>query len=222
VTARERAHAVREALSAAALSDGGPTVGGIAVGGPAAGSMVAEANFAGFDMLLRTYLDYHDLEEQASLAFLGERRTCRPVLGILPFCQGPDDMAAFPAIYEIIRKINHMLLVGRYFGPQEDLGTVCILSAFTEDSDKIAHTALEDATVSDARSYHLHSVLRALLQAYLQSQAAKEWRRLCEDLVWSPVFSRIWTEAVRLYDSSLLRTFFTSNVSTCHCGRDFC
>jgi hypothetical protein len=31
-------------------------------------------------------------------------------------------MAAFAAIYEIIRKINHMLLVGCYFGPQEDLG----------------------------------------------------------------------------------------------------
>jgi hypothetical protein len=40
-----------------------------------------------------------------------------------------------------------MLLVGCYFGPQEDLGTICILSAFTEDADKIAHTALEDSPV---------------------------------------------------------------------------
>jgi hypothetical protein len=54
--------------------------------------------------------------------------------------------------------------------------------------------------VSDDRSYRLHSSLRALLQAYLQSQAAKEWKSLCEDLVWPPVFERSWTEVVRLYD----------------------
>jgi hypothetical protein len=60
-----------------------------------------------------------------------------------------------------------MLFVGLYFGPQEDLGTMCILSAFTNDADKIARTALDDASVSDAVSYRLHSVLQALLQAYL-------------------------------------------------------
>jgi hypothetical protein len=102
-------------------------------------------------------------------------------------------MAAFAAIYEIISKLTHMLLVG-------DLGMICILSAFTEDADKIARTALNDEAVSDAWSYQLHSELRAILQAYLQQQAAKEWRRLCEELVWPPVFLRGWTEAVRLYD----------------------
>jgi hypothetical protein len=80
------------------------------------------------------------------------------VLGVSPFGQGPDDIAAFDTIYEIIGKINHMLLVG-YFGPQEDLGTMCILSAFTEDADKMERTALEDAPVSDDRSYHLHTAL---------------------------------------------------------------
>jgi hypothetical protein len=44
---------------------------------------------------------------------------------------------------------------------------MCILSAFTNDADKIARTALDDASVSDAVSYRLHSVLQALLQAYL-------------------------------------------------------
>ena len=60
-----------------------------------------------------------------------------------------------------------MLFVGLYFGPQEDLGTMCILSEFSNDADKIARTALDDASVSDAVSYRLHSVLQALLQAYL-------------------------------------------------------
>jgi hypothetical protein len=36
---------------------------------------------------------------------------------------------------------------------------VCILNAFTTDADKIACTALEDASVSDALSYHLHSAV---------------------------------------------------------------
>jgi hypothetical protein len=54
--------------------------------------------------------------------------------------------------------------------------------------------------VSDHKSYSLHSTSRALLQAYLPSQVAKEWRRLCQELVWPPVFLRGWTEAVRLYD----------------------
>jgi hypothetical protein len=66
-------------------------------------------------------------------------------------------------INEIIRKLTHMLLVGIYFGPQEDLGAMCIVSAFTEDVDKLARTALDDATASDAGSYGLHSVLRAIL-----------------------------------------------------------
>jgi hypothetical protein len=38
------------------------------------------------------------------------------------------------------------------------------------------------------------------LKAYLQLQSVKEWRRLCEELVWPPVFSRRWTEAFGLYD----------------------
>jgi hypothetical protein len=121
--------------------------------------MAAAANFAGFDMLLITYQEYYTLEEESLLEFLGQRRTYLPVLGVPPVGQGPGDMAAFAAIYEIICKLNHMLLVGRYFGPQEDLGTVCILNAFTADTDKIARTSLEDAPASDARSYRLHGAL---------------------------------------------------------------
>ena len=121
-------------------------------------------------------------------AFIGDSRTYLPVLGVSQFGQGPGDMTVFVAFYEIILKINHMLLVDSYFGPQEDSGKMCILSVFTEDTDKIARTALEDTTVSDHQSYLLHTALRALLQAYLPTHAAKEWRRLCEELVWPPVF----------------------------------
>jgi hypothetical protein len=96
------------------------------------------------------------------LEFLGKQRTYRPVLRVPPFGQGPGDMAAFAAIYEIICNLNHMLMVGSYFGPQEDLGTVCILDAFTEDADKIARTALEDASVSDAGIWFGRRFFRAI------------------------------------------------------------
>ena len=48
-----------------------------------------------------------------------------------------------------------------------------------------------------ATFYRLHSALGALLQAYLPTRADKEWRVLCEDFAWPPVFPRGWTEAVR-------------------------
>ena len=51
------------------------------------------------------------------MEFLGKQRTYRPVLRVPPFGQGPGDMAAFAAIYEIICNLNHMLMVGSYFGP---------------------------------------------------------------------------------------------------------
>ena len=109
-------------------------------------------------MLMRGYQDCRDLEDEAtSVAFIGDRKTYLPVLGVPPFDQGPGDIAMFAAIYEIIHKLNHMLLVGSYHCPQEDLGTACILSAFTEDTDKIARTDIDDAHVLDDTSYSLHS-----------------------------------------------------------------
>jgi hypothetical protein len=76
-------------------------------------------------------------------------QSCAGRAAFWPFGQGPGNIAVFAAIYEIIRKLNHMLLVCHYFGPQEDLGTSCILSAFTEDADKIECTVIDDGLVSD-------------------------------------------------------------------------
>jgi hypothetical protein len=141
-------------------SSGGGPAAGSAVGGLAAGNMTSEANCAGIDALLHPHLTHHTMPAAEGLEFIRDRRTYQPVLDVSPFGQGPGDIAVFAVIYEIICKITHMLLVGSYFGPQEDLGTMCILSAFTEDTDKMTRTALEDASVSNDRSYHLHTVLR--------------------------------------------------------------
>ena len=46
-------------------------------------------------------------------------------------------------MHEMTRKLAHMLLVGRYYGPQEDLGISCILIAFPEDAVVIARTVID-------------------------------------------------------------------------------
>ncbi len=122
---------MRAALAAADLADVGPAAGGIAGAGPEAGCMSLAANFADFNKLMQGFQDYLALtDDQAHLTFIKECVSYRPVLGVQPFAQGQGDIALFPAIYEIIHKLNHMLLVCSYYGTQEDLGTLCNPQSF--------------------------------------------------------------------------------------------
>jgi hypothetical protein len=121
-------------------------------------------------------------------------------MGVQPFAQGQGDIAVFASIYEIILKFNHMLLVCQYYGTQEDLGTLCILRAFTEDAVEIARTVIDDVYTLDATYYRLHSALSALLQTYLQTHTAKDWGVMCVAFVWPDVFAHCWMEAVRLHN----------------------
>ena len=113
-----------------------------------------------------------------------ERKSYKPVLGVSPFSQGPGDIATFAAIYEVVRKLAYILLVGRFFGTQEDLGLSCILSAFTEDAAAIVRTAIEDTTTSTQDTSRLHEVLRSFLLAYLPPRAAADWRHLRASFLW--------------------------------------
>jgi hypothetical protein len=125
----------RVRFAAGGSAAGGPATGS-AGGGPAAGGMSAAANFAGFAELLHAHLNHHAMPADEGTAFIVDSRTYLPVLGVSPFGQGPGDMAAFIAIYEIIRKINRILLVGCYCGPQEDLGTMnsqCVYRGHRQD-----------------------------------------------------------------------------------------
>jgi hypothetical protein len=97
---RARARAVREALAPATLAGGDP----------AAGVMATAANFAGLDVLLRAHVTYRAITLDEVDAFTKDRTTYLPVLGVLPFGQGPGDMTAFASIYEINSKLTHMLL----------------------------------------------------------------------------------------------------------------
>ena len=64
-------------------------------------------------------------------------------------------------MYEIIRKLNATLLIGRFFSAQEEVGNACILNAFMGVAAEIARTAIDDAPASDNRVYRLHSALYA-------------------------------------------------------------
>ena len=142
-------------------------------GRPVAGcNMAAQSPFAGFDTIQDTYLEYMALlDAPARLEFTRERANYKPGLGVPSFDQGPGDIAVLTSIYEIIHKLNHMLLVGLFYGTQEELGTsdnILILNVFTGDAVGIARTAIDNVSTSDSTSCLLHSALRALLQAYLQ------------------------------------------------------
>jgi hypothetical protein len=56
--------------------------------------------------------EYIALDAALRVTFCKERAAFTPVLGVLPFDQGPGNIAVFTAIYEVIRKLNHILLVG--------------------------------------------------------------------------------------------------------------
>ena len=84
----------------------------------------------GFAQLNEGYTQFIGLGEAEQRAHLQERKSYKPVLGVASFSLGPGDITTFAAIYEIVRKIAYILLVGRFFGTQEDLGLSFILSAF--------------------------------------------------------------------------------------------
>jgi hypothetical protein len=117
---RAHARAVREVLAAVTLTDVWTETGSIAF----------SANFVGFNTLLCGYQEYIALADLQQ--FLRDHASYKPVLGVTVFDQGPGDIAVFAALYEIICKLNYVLLVGRFYGTQEELGTLCILTTLTE------------------------------------------------------------------------------------------
>jgi hypothetical protein len=58
------------------------------------------------------YHKYIALDVVLQVMFCKECAVFKPVLGVLPFDQGPGNIAVFTDIYEVIHKSNHILLVG--------------------------------------------------------------------------------------------------------------
>jgi len=76
------------------------------------------------------YLAFKKLEAVQQTAFIRERATIKVGLNEPPFAHGPIVSATFASVYELVRKLVHSLMVGGYFGPQEDLGMI-LSSAFS-------------------------------------------------------------------------------------------
>jgi hypothetical protein len=95
------------------------------------------------------------MDADAQAQYLGERRSWKPQPSSPPFSLAPGDLAVFAQVYEIIRKLNSTLIIGRFFGAQEELGNACLLTAFMGDAANIARTAIEDAPASTNRVYRL-------------------------------------------------------------------
>jgi hypothetical protein len=168
-----------------------------AAGGPAQGRAVALLPM--FQPLHDAYIAYTALEAEEEERYLNARRSWKPQAAV-PCGLAPGDLVAFAQVYEIIRKLAATLMIGRFFGPQEDLGIELISRAFTGDAETYVQTAINVAPPSDDRVYRLSSVLSAVLRAYLPPRATQEWRLQCREFVWPPVFATGWAAAVRLMD----------------------
>jgi hypothetical protein len=106
------------------------------------------AALPGLDPLAADYTQCTALGENEKKEFLKERRNFKPMLGIPPLAQDTRNIETFVIVYEVVRKLTHILLVGRFFGAQEDLGISCVLSSFTDDAVAVARTAIEDTPES--------------------------------------------------------------------------
>jgi hypothetical protein len=203
---RSRARAVQAALSAAgadaepraAAAMGDQSRAG-AGGGPVQVRAGAGLQTEVFLPLNEAYTAYMDMDADDRGRYIDARRSWKPHAAS-PCGLAPSDISAFALVYEIIRKLAATLMIGRFFGPQEDLGIELLNHAFTGDAETIAQTAITQAQPSNDRVYRLSSVLRAILRAYLPPRAAQEWRAKCRDFVWPPVFATGWAAAARLMD----------------------
>jgi len=182
-----------------------PAAGGAAGGGhPAAGGMAQQGAQRGpmatFDSLLTAYLAYLALADDAARsAFLRERVGFKATPGET-FKDGPGGLTVFARLFDAVLRIATTGMVGRYYGPNEDLGLANFLGAFEGDALGLARTALTDTPPSDVAGFRLHGALLSLLRAYLAPRAAKLWREACDEFVFPQGFSQGWTELVRLFD----------------------
>ena len=62
------------------------------------------APLPGLAQLTEAYTQFIGLEAAEQRAYLLERQSYKPVLGVAPFSQGPGDISTFAAIYEVVRK----------------------------------------------------------------------------------------------------------------------
>ncbi len=191
----------------------GPAAGGVAGVGHAAAAagMAQRGPLATFDALLQAYLDYGALANDAArAAFLRERVGFKPTLAET-FKEGPGDLGVFARLFDAALRVATTCMVGRLYGPSEDLGLANFLGAFEGDALALDRTALADTAASDQLALRLHGSLLSLLRAYLPPRAAKLWRELCNEFAFPQGCSQGWTELVRIFDLQCVIAELTAN-----------
>ena len=155
--------------SLAAGAGVGPAAGGVAGVGHAvaAAGMAQRGPLATFDALLQAYLDHNALvNDAARAAFLRDRVGFKPTLAET-FKEGPGDLEVFARLFDAVLRVATTCMVGRLYGPSEDLGAANFLGAFEGAALALARTALNDMAASDQAALRLHGALLSLLRSYL-------------------------------------------------------
>ena len=116
--------------------------------------------------LMMAYLEFMQSNAKDKDKFLRERAHIKVgLLAGLPFKQfaQAEQLLTFSELPEIVRKIIHVLMVGRLYESNEDIGMMTILGEFEGDATSFIRTALDDARPSYHSRFRLHDALRTLL-----------------------------------------------------------
>jgi hypothetical protein len=149
--------------------------------------------------MLAAYVAYTNLPDEEREAFFRTRASFKHTqTETLKDC--PGDLTVLGRELQTVLRVATVITVGRYFGPNEELGIALLLSAFDGDALSLARTARTDTPPSDSATFRLHGALLAVLRSYLPPRAAKMWRDACNDFVFPQSFSQGWTSLVRLFD----------------------
>jgi hypothetical protein len=112
--------------------------------------MAQRGPLATLDALLQAYLDYNALANDAArVAFLRERVGFKPTQAET-FKEGPGDLGVFARLFDAVLRVATTCMVGRLYGPSEDLGIANFLGAFEGDALALARTALNDMALRQA------------------------------------------------------------------------
>jgi hypothetical protein len=97
------------------------------------------------------------------------------VLGDADFDQGPDYIATFYSVHELVSKIVQALMVCSCYCPQEDVGQTHIFSVVTGNAASFMRIAFDDARSSDNAGVCIHAPCGGFfLKACLPPHAARE------------------------------------------------
>ena len=191
----------------------GPAAGGVAGVGHAAAAagMAQRGPLATLDALHQAYLDYNALANDAArVAFLRERVGFKPTQAET-FKEGPGDLGVFARLFDVVLRVATTCMVGRLYGPSEDLGIANFLGAFEGAALALARTALNDMAASDQAALRLHGALLSLLRSYRPPRAAQSWRELRNAFAFPHGCSQGWTELVRIFDLQCVIAELTAN-----------